>query len=251
MSLKVSLITATFNNAKVLERAIQSALNQSYSNIEYIVIDGGSTDETHVILEKYRIQISKIISEKDNGIYDALNKGIRAATGDIIGFLHSDDQFYSKQSIEHIVAKLEPENVDGLYSDLQYIQNKPEGLSVVRYWKSKTFHPNLLAHGWMPAHPTLFLKKKVYDREGHYSLNYRILKIFKSGKYRFDYLPEITVSMQVGGESNKSLKKILQKSREDYEILAAHGYSPALTLLGKNLSKIGQFIFKKRTNGKA
>jgi len=248
---EVTIITACFNSEASIAATVESVLAQTFPDIEYLVIDGGSRDGTLARIEPYRDRIRKIVSEKDRGIYDAINKGVQSASGEIIGFLHSDDRFRHPGAVEQLVEQLEREQTDGIYSDLEYIRGSGGEASVLRHWKSRPFHPGLLAQGWMPPHPTLYLRRRVYERVGGFDLRYRIaadydfiLRAFREPGFRFSYLPEVTVQMQTGGASNGSLGRILQKSREDYEILSRHGLSPLSTLLRKNLSKIPQFFMR-------
>ncbi|WP_159022681.1 glycosyltransferase family 2 protein [Formosa sp. L2A11] len=251
--MKVSIITATYNSEKTIEDCFKSVLNQSYDNIEYIIIDGASTDGTLNILETFKQKHKNIISvsEPDKGIYDALNKGIEKATGDVVGFLHSDDFFASNETISHIVSAFNLEDIDGVYGDLHYI-NATNSEKIVRNWKSQPFLTKLLKQGWMPAHPTLFLKKAVYIKHGLFNLNFKIaadydlmLRIFKDVTLQFKYLPEVITKMRVGGASNRSLKNIWLKTREDYMAVKGNKLgSPILVICSKNLSKIPQ-LFKK------
>lgn len=232
---------------------MDSVLNQSYNDIEYIIIDGNSKDDTkHIIQKKAEdFEYIKWVSEPDRGIYDAFNKGIRMATGDVIGFVHSDDFLASKTIIERIVKSFKANNADGVYGDLHYVsfENKDK---VVRNWKSQPFKPALLKNGWMPAHPTLFLKSSVYRNKGNFDLTYKIaadydfiLRVFTEKIYRFYYLQETITKMRVGGASNKSLKNIIHKSKEDFRAAKANGLQlPFKVILSKNLSKIPQWIKK-------
>ncbi len=249
--MKVSIITATYNSAKTLAICMDSVLTQSYLDIEYILVDGESTDETIYLIEEMANNHNNLkwISEPDKGIYDALNKGIAMASGEIIGFVHSDDFFANNTIIEVIVKAFNKHNVDGVYGDLHYVsfENRDK---VIRNWKSQQFKPRLLKNGWMPAHPTLFLKTKVYKDKGLFDLSYKIaadydfiLRIFTEKKYRFYYLQETITKMRVGGASNKSLKNIVQKSKEDYKAAKTNGLQlPFKVILSKNLSKIPQWI---------
>ena len=249
---KISIITAVYNGEKHIAQTIESVLGQSYTNIEYIVIDGGSTDKTVEIVNRYRNRIQHFVSERDKGIYDALNKGIGFATGDVIGLLHADDTFSGPLTLASIAKIFEGEKADGVYSDLVYIK-KDEGKSrVIRYWESCKFELSLLSQGWMPPHPTLYLKRSIYEQVGKFNLNYPIaadydfiLRVFQTKGLKFFYLSEVTVQMQVGGVSNRNLKKILEKSSQDFEILKQNGIAPVSTLIKKNLSKIKQFIVRK------
>ena len=171
--MKISIITSVYNNKETIEDAINSVLAQSYENIEYIVIDGGSSDGTLDIIEKYKDKISTFISEPDKGIYDGLNKGVSLVTGDVVAFLHSDDIYASDNIIKEIVEEFRSSGADGVYGDLVYTP-KEDTSKVLRYWKSKKFDISLLKQGWMPAHPTLFLKKSVYDTYGKFDLSFKI-----------------------------------------------------------------------------
>ena len=250
MSLKVSLITATYNSVKTFEMCANSVLNQTYSNIEYIIVDGQSDDGTIELLKSMAITHENInwISEADKGIYDALNKGLSQATGDIVGFVHSDDVLASDTILTEIADDFENKSLDGVYGDLEYVA-KENSNSVIRHWKSKPFHPNLLNKGWMPAHPTLFLKRDVYEKYGDFDLSYNIaadydfmLRILKDQTLKFSYLPEVITKMRVGGASNRSIKNIIQKTREDYTAVKSNQVGGLITVLRKNTSKIKQFF---------
>mgnify|MGYP000515238369 CR=1 FL=1 len=244
--MKFSIITAIYNNKETITDAIDSVLRQTYQDIEYIIIDGASSDGTVEIIRRYGDKINKFISEPDSGIYDGLNKGLSLATGDIIGFLHSDDLYANKDVIELIAKKFTENNVDGVYGNLVYT-SKEDTSKVIRYWKSREFSPNLLSKGWMPAHPTFFLKKEVYDQYGHFDLNFKIaadydfmLRVLKEN-IKVKYIPEVLYKMRIGGESNKSLKNIIQKSKEDLKALRKNNVGGIGVLLMKNFSKLGQF----------
>ena len=245
--MKISIITITYNSAKTLQRALASVQSQTYADIEHIIVDGASTDGTKQMIEAYAAKHPNVrwISEKDEGIYNALNKGIRMATGDVIGFLHSDDVLFAPDSIEHIAAAFENNAVDVTYGDLQYCHAN----RVVRHWESNTFHPGSLKFGWMPPHPTVYVRRKVYDEVGLYDEWFRIsadydmlLRIFTAG-YTTHYIPEIIVSMETGGASNKNTKARLSKTQEDYIVLKKnHVGAGYLTVACKQLRKIKQFL---------
>lgn len=230
---------------------MNSVLNQSYSNLEYIIIDGASKDNTVKLVKSYQKDQPNIVfkSEPDKGIYDALNKGVGIATGDIIGFLHSDDFFHDRETIEKIVTRLQQSGADGIFGDLQYV-NAENPKKVIRFWKSRAFKPSLLKKGWMPAHPTLFLKKEVYQKHGNFDLNFKIaadydfmLRILKDERLTFAYLPKVVTNMRVGGASN-ALGNIKQKMKEDLKALKKNKVGGVGVLARKNLSKIKQFIRK-------
>jgi len=251
--MKISIITATYNSAKTLEVCMNSVVDQTYDNIEYIIVDGGSTDETLNVIKSKSENHPNIFfsSEPDKGIYDALNKGISKATGDVIGFVHSDD-FLSDPSIIGIIANaFRAEAIDGVYGNLHYVQfDDPD--KVVRNWTSQTFSQKLLNRGWMPAHPTLFLKKSVYDTNGKFNMTYKIaadydfiLRIFKQPQYTFKYLPYTIMKMRVGGASNRNLRNLIQKTKEDFTAATNNGMnSPLKVVVQKNLSKIPQWFSK-------
>ncbi|MDD2905821.1 MAG: glycosyltransferase family 2 protein [Sulfurimonas sp.] len=248
--LKISIITSVWNNKETIRDAVDSVLSQTYENIEYIVVDGASTDGTVGIVQSYGDKISKFVSEKDKGIYDGLNKGISLATGDVVAFLHSDDIYASATIIEEVaLAFTSDKSIDGVYGDLVYTP-KSDTSKVLRYWKSREFESGLLAKGWMPAHPTLFLKREVYEKYGEFDLSFKIaadydfmLRVLKSG-IQVKYLPKVLYKMRVGGESNKSIKNIVRKSREDLKALKKNSVGGFGSLIVKNLSKIGQFLRK-------
>jgi glycosyltransferase len=248
--LKISIITSVWDNKETIKDAIDSVLSQTYKNIEYIVVDGASSDGTIEIVQRYRDKITKFVSEKDSGIYDGLNRGISLATGDVVAFLHSDDIYANHTIIKEIAQQFESdESLDGIYGDLVYTP-KSDTNKVLRYWKSKNFDSTLLAKGWMPAHPTLFLKKEVYDKYGKFDLDFKIaadydfmLRVLKNG-INVKYLPKVLYKMRVGGESNKSIKNIMLKSKEDLKALKKNNVGGIFTLIIKNLSKIKQFMNK-------
>jgi len=251
--MKISIITATYNSANNISSALESISGQDHLEVELVVVDGASQDKTLDIVRNNFTRELEVISEKDKGIYDALNKGITKATGDVIGFVHSDDFLASKEILSKITRIFQEEKVDGIYGDLQYV-NKEETSKVIRYWKSEAFKPELLKKGWMPAHPTLFLKKEVYEKHGLFNLNYNIaadydlmLRIFSDPTLKFKYLPEVITKMRVGGASNRSLKNIKLKSQEDLKALRANGIKNPLKVLAyKNFSKLGQFVAPQR-----
>lgn len=248
--MKVSIITAVFNNVNEIRNAIESVLSQNYPNIEYIIIDGGSTDGTLDIIKSYEEKINHLISESDQGIYDALNKGLQKCTGDIIGFLHSDDIFNNQYVISEIIQTFKINNCDATYGDLVYVA-KVDPSIIIRFWKSSNFELKNFKYGWMPAHPTLFLKKEVYNNFGHFNIKYQIaadydfiLRTLASGTLKCIYMPIVVTKMKTGGASNKSLKNIWKKSFEDWTALKENHAGGIYTLIAKNVSKLNQFIKK-------
>jgi glycosyltransferase len=248
--MKVSIITATYNNENTILDTIVSVTCQTYPEIEHIIVDGLSSDKTLEIINRTPNRVSKIISEHDNGIYDALNKGINAATGNIVCFLHADDLFADHLVIEDIVKLFKLTNTDSVYADLQYVSRSNTD-KVVRYWKSGVFSLNKLKWGWMPPHPTFVVKKKIYLSFGLFDTNFKIsadydviLRFLGVGKITVSYLPRVTVKMRVGGKSNKSLSNIFLKMYEDVKVLNKNKLGHIHTVWFKNLIKIPQW-FKK------
>jgi glycosyltransferase len=249
--MKISIITSVWNNKKTIEDAIKSVLSQDYTDIEYIVVDGASSDGTVEVIKKYENQIAKFVSEKDKGIYDGLNKGVDLATGDIIAFLHSDDIYASKTIISDVVKVFEENDTDSIYGDLVYV-DKYDTSKIFRYWKSGEYSFKKLQNGWMPPHPTFFVKKEFYDKYGKFDLDFSIAADYDFmlrmlGKYKIttSYLPKVLYKMRIGGASNRSIKNIIQKSREDIKALKNNGIGGIHTIVMKNLSKIPQFLKKK------
>jgi len=246
--MKVSIITISYNSEKSISDAITSVLSQSYENIEYIIVDGKSKDNTIDIVKSFGDKITTFVSEPDKGIYDALNKGIGLATGDIVGFMHSDDLFANDQIISNVVKKFKENNTDSLYGDLQYVY-KEDTNKILRYWKSGVFSLRQLKLGWMPPHPTLYIKKWVYDKYGGFNIDMGISADYDTmlrflGKYKIStqYLPEVMVKMRVGGASNRSLGNIIKKSKEDWDAINRNKFGNIFTLVFKNLRKVTQFL---------
>jgi glycosyltransferase len=249
--MKISIITATHNCAPVVRDCLASIAGQSYRDVEHIVIDGESTDGTLEILQAHRSKISVLVSEPDHGIYDALNKGIALATGDVVGFLHSDDTFAHSEVLARVAAVFEDPAVSAVYGDLQYVRQE-DAARMVRHWVSGPFSMRRLAWGWMPPHPTLYVRRKYYDRIGGFDKRYQIaadyysiLQMFTQADFKAEYLPEVMVRMRLGGLSNRSLNTIVRKSREDWDAMRTSGYTRSqacYALIYKNLSKVKQFL---------
>ncbi len=245
--MKVSIITACFNSAATIRDTIETVLAQDYTEIEYIIIDGGSTDDTLKIVNEYASGIAKIISEKDDGIYFALNKGIALATGDVIGILHADDLYAGNFVISTVMEKIQ--SVDAVYSDLQYV-DRTVATTIKREWKSGEYEPGMFRKGWMPPHPTFFVKKKCYEQFGAFNTTFRtaadyelMLRMIHKHHISIAYVPLVLVKMRVGGVSNKSLKNRIKANREDKRAWIVNGLKPGVfTMIRKPLSKIGQYF---------
>ena len=245
--MKISVITAVYNNRYTICDALDSALSQVGVDVELVVIDGGSKDGTVNLLHNYSSQLGVMVSERDNGIYDALNKGISHSSGEVIGFLHSDDLFADEQALARVADAFSDPKVDAVYGDLVYV-HKDNTDKVIRYWQSGEYSPERLGWGWMPPHPTFYVRRSVYERLGVFDTSFKIaadydcMVRFLSRGIRVAYIPETQVKMRVGGESNRSLKNILRKSSEDYRVLRRHGVGGMGALVWKNLSKVSQFF---------
>jgi len=248
--MKISVITAVYNRRDTIADAIRSLQGQAYGDYEHMVVDGGSADGTLEVLRSFDDPRMKLTSEPDQGIYDALNKGMERASGDVIGLMHSDDFFASTKVLEQVAEAFTDPSIDAVYGDLQYVSAKNKD-QVIRHWTAGEFSSAKLKRGWMPPHPTLYIRKGVIDRWGGYDTSYRIaadydaiLRWFGQGQVRAKYVPEVFVKMRVGGESNQSLRKILRKSREDYRALQTNRIGGLGALVFKNLSKVNQFFVR-------
>ncbi len=255
--MKVSIITATYNSGKTLQETIDSVVAQDYENIEYIIIDGCSTDDTLKIVDVNKQYITKFISEPDDGIYNAFNKGVKLATGDIIGILNSDDIYDNPKVISTIVEQFKEKNADIVYGDLIYRKKSKdtEKSKVIRYWKSNKFTPKSLKYGWMAPHPTLYCTKDVYKRCGLFDETLKlasdydfILRLFKQKDLVKIYIPKVLVRMYIGGVSNGSFTNIIKNFKENYISIKRNEVGGVFTLLCKKVRKIRQF--RKKVRGK-
>ena len=248
--MKISIVTATYNREKTVADSLRSLRHQSHRDYEHLIQDGGSTDGTLDIVSSLADERTIIFSEPDGGIYDALNRGIKCASGDVVGIMHSDDFFASDSVLEKVAAVLEDPSIDGAYGDLQYV-SASEPKHVIRHWKAGSYAPERLDWGWMPPHPTLYLRREVFERWGYYDTDFQIsadydamLRWLVKGRLKLAYIPEVLVKMRVGGESNRSLERILKKTREDYRAIRKNGVGGLGTLAIKNLRKLNQFIVR-------
>jgi glycosyltransferase len=246
--MKISIITVTFACAETVGDCLASVAAQSYAGREHILIDGASTDGTLAVLEAHRSALAVLVSEPDGGIYDALNKGIALATGDIVGFLHADDLYADGDVLARVAEAFADPAVEAVYGDLVYVAKEDTG-RVIRHWRSGAYSRNRLAWGWMPPHPTLYLRRSVYQRLGLFNTRYRIaadydlmLRVLSGMTGRVVYVPEVLVRMRVGGASNRSLRHVVRKSWEDYRALRANRVGGVGALAWKNVSKLPQFV---------
>ena len=245
----VSIITVVYNGADTIAEAIGSVLGQSYAPIEYIIVDGASTDNTADVVRQYGDQISLFISEPDQGLYDAMNKGIAAATGEVIGILNADDLYRHPDTISRVMALFQQPAVDGVYGDLVYAQrDKPD--HIIRYWRAGHYQPGAFLKGWMPPHPTFFVRAGIYRSLGLFTTSLRsaadyelMLRFIHKHQIRVAYLPEVLVVMRMGGVSNSSLGNRLRANREDRLAWQLNALKPNwLTLWLKPLRKLAQFL---------
>lgn len=219
--MKISIITVVYNNEKTIEDCIKSVLRQTYKNIEYVIIDGKSKDNTVNLINEYKDRLGYFVSENDNGLYDAMNKGIQVATGDVIGILNSDDLYQDNNVIADIMAQFNNDPaLDILYGDLVYVKSDDID-KIVRNWKSKSYYSSFFENANVPPHPSLFVKKKVYNEAGLFDLNYKIaadyelmLRIFKKYNFNSKYINRLVVRMRLGGASNGSFLGIMKQNKE-------------------------------------
>ena len=248
--MKVSIITVVYNRVEAIADCVASVRSQTWPDLEYIVVNGASTDGTSQVLDGLRDRIDIYVNEPDKGIYDALNKAMALATGDVIGLMHSDDVFQDERVVADVAARFADPSVRLVYGDLEYVAKADLG-RVIRRWVSCSFTSGLLRQGWMPPHPTLFVHREAYRAVGGYDTSYRIaadydfvLRYFRRCGQQSRHVPRVLVRMRVGGASNRSLSNVMRKTSEDYRILRANGVGGVAGLLWKNLSKLGQFLAK-------
>jgi glycosyltransferase len=251
---KITIITPVLNNIKNIQFLLDNISSQTYKNIEHIIIDGGSTDGTIKIIEDNITKNSRLIIQKDRGLYFALNNGINLSSGDILSFLHSDDLYVSRYVLEKIADTFVNNDIDGVYGDLEYVR-KDNINKVVRYWKSGRLSRVRLLLGWMPPHPTLFLKRDIYRKYGLFNTTLRIASDYEfmlrvllgEKRLRLYYIQEVLVRMRYGGISNRGILALLKKSMEDYKVMRLYGVNiPCISLVLKNISKIPQFILRRK-----
>jgi len=252
--MKITIITVVRNGVNTIKDTIECVLGQSYSNIEYIIIDGCSTDGTIDVIKSYGDKITKFVSEKDTGIYDAMNKGLRLATGDYIGFLNSDDFYMHPYVIDKVVEHARSTQADSLYGDLIYVAPNDTN-RLLRYWKAGGFDRFKMLFGWSVPHPTFFVKRRVFDEFGLFRDTFRIagdyemmVRFFFKGRISAAYIPEILVKMRAGGVGNANMKARMLANREDFHAWKCNGLNTSvLTVMIKPLRKIPQFFARPNT----
>ena len=245
--MKISIITIVYNRVHCISDCIESVLNQTYNNIEYLVIDGGSTDGTQQKIARYKERIDYYSSEKDEGIFDALNKGIKNATGDVIGILNSDDFFFHKDTLKNIANSFESSNADLVYAKGLFV-DKENPNRIKRIYPSRAFRKRFLYFGWIPLHTTIFVRREIFEKYGMYNPGYTIasdyeisLRWFKNDQIKKMFLNEWVVKMRLGGLST-SAKLQIKKSREDLRIIKLYNLNGIFTLACKIGRKIPQYI---------
>ena len=246
--MRITIITVCYNRKATIEKAIESVLGQNYQDIEYIIIDGNSIDGTKEIIESYRHRISQYISEPDKGMYDAINKGLKLATGDVIGLMHSDDEFYDKNAINKIVARFNyDQSVDGVYGDGVYVSNDKEE-RLIRNRIGGAFSLKKVKSGWLPLHPTVYLKKSIIDKHGLYNLDFKIasdteflLRYLYKYRIKMDYINDYIVKMRMGGMSTNA-KRAFEVLYEDYKIYKYHGLTAFLVVFLKKSIALKQYL---------
>jgi len=250
--MKVSIITVCYNSAETIEDTIKSVVEQTFKNVEFIIIDGGSTDGTHAIIEKYKDKIASFTSEPDEGIFDAMNKGVKKATGDVIGILNSDDFYKTNESIA-LVAEVFESDSDTLavYGDIEYV-NKTDTDKIVRYWRSGRFKRGKMQYGWMPPHPSFFVRRQVYEKYGVFDTAFKIsadyelmLRMLYKHKIKAAYINKTLVKMRIGGNSGGGIKNRIKANNEDKLARKVNNlnYSFFFTIL-KPIRKLPQFVLK-------
>jgi len=248
--MKISIITVTKNSEGTIRDTLDSINQQSYPDIEHIVVDSKSTDSTLELIDKHGTRVTKLLSENDKSIYDGLNKGINMSSGDIIGFLHSDDTFAHNNVIKNIAYEFQTNNIDAVYGNLDYVSKKNTN-KIIRRWVSGEYSRFNLRNGWMPPHPTFYMKRKYYLSLGSFNLKFNISADYESilrylwkNKLDATYIPDTLVKMKVGGESNRSLTNILKKMIEDRDALKMNKIPVTRAIIGKNFSKLKQFYIR-------
>ncbi|SDK12169.1 Glycosyl transferase family 2 [Methylophilus rhizosphaerae] len=248
--MKVTIITVCYNSAETISDTISSIASQQYRNKEHIIVDGESKDKTVDII-KYAPSVTRYISEPDKGIYDAMNKGIKLATGDIIGLLNADDFYADDTVLTQVAETFGDPTVQACYADLVYV-DKNDTSRVLRYWKSRPFRAGLFKHGWMPAHPTFFVRREAYEQWGNFNLDFPrqadfelTMRFLEIHRIKSVYIPRIWVKMRIGGASNNSIKGIIKGNLEAYRACKLHNLAVGpFFIVRKVLSRIPQFFSK-------
>ena len=245
----ITVVTVCFNSARTVAETLRSVADQDYGAVEHIVIDGASQDETLEVISRNPYRVSRLISEPDRGIYDAMNKGLALASGDVVAFLNSDDVYANANILSKVAACFSDPSLDACYGDIVFVAaTNTERL--VRYWRPGEYIPGQMAKGWMPPHPTFFVRRRAYELIGGYDPSYRLagdyemaVRLLETHRLRVAYLPEIMVRMRMGGASNSSIANVIRGNQEVYGAAIKHGLATSpLFILRKVLSRIPQFL---------
>jgi glycosyltransferase involved in cell wall biosynthesis len=248
--MRVSIVTVAFNSASTIVDTLDSVARQDHPDIEHIVIDGASTDGTMDLVRSRGSRVSKVLSEPDAGIYDAMNKGLRLCTGDVVGFLNSDDMYSSDGSVSAIAGAFTDGDVDAVHGDLVYVR-RDDPASVVRHWKSSPFSPGAFSRAWCPAHPTFYVRRSVLERAGFFNTAYRVasdldlmLRVLELGRASSKVIPQVLVRMRMGGVSNSSVRGIIRQNAEVIAAIRSHGLSVStpVFVIAKILRRLHQFV---------
>lgn len=249
--MKISVITVCYNSSSTLSRALQSVADQDWTNVEHIVVDGASIDGTLEIIERFRPRLAHVISEPDDGIYDAMNKGLDRASGDVVCFLNADDQYAHPQVLSKVATQMSELGLDALMGDVGFFHEQDPS-RMIRHYRSDRFHPSRLAWGWMPAHPALFLSSAVVQRVGRFKTDYRIagdfeyiVRTFHNHALRYRHLPEVLVQMQSGGASTNGWRSKILLNREVLRACRENGLQTnMLKILSKYPAKMLELLQK-------
>lgn len=250
--MKISIVTVCFNAATTIADTLESVARQTHPDVEHIVIDGASSDGTMDIVQRHKGRLARIVSEPDRGIYDAMNKGLALASGEVVAFLNADDFYASDEILERVAREMEDSALDACYADLIYV-GKEDPNRVVRYWKSRPYATGLCLKGWMPAHPTFFVRKRVLEQHGGFDLAFRLqadfdlmVRLFELHHIRTRYIPEIWVRMRMGGASNQSVGNVWSGNLEAWQACRKNGFAVSpLFIVRKIASRIPQFLFRR------
>lgn len=249
--MKITVITATYNSAATIIDTLASIAAQSYLNIEHVIIDGASKDDTVALVHQHGSSASKLVSERDSGIYDAMNKGLALATGDVVGFLNSDDVYADTDALQRVAQAFQDPRIDVVYGDLVFVAQ--DNLDrVIRYWKSRDYTPGACASGWMPPHPTFYARRSVYETHGGFDLAFPVaadfemaLRLLDKAHVQSRYIPSVQVRMRMGGESTRSLKSVFLQNGETSRACLKHGLpGGACFVLRRLVSKLPQLLHR-------
>ena len=248
--MKISIVTATWNSAATVTDTLASVNTQTHPDVEHIVVDGASTDATLDIVASHGKRVARVVSERDAGLYDAMNKGLKLATGEVVGLLNSDDFLAANDILALVARAFENPEIDAVYGDLCYVRQH-EPARIVRYWRSGPFHPGAFMRAWSPPHPTLYVRRSFYEAHGGFDTTYALaadidlmMRFFEIAGMRSTHIPRVFVMMRLGGATNKSLSNVIRQNREIWRSMRANGLRASLVrfVLSKVASRARQFV---------